>query len=117
MSIGALLAKSKHVVTFTRATLDETDMGTRDRTMNPLEPLDIQCWPQPISAHDLTEFAQRDITVTHKIYIGVDIDLREGDIANVDCEEEHIVRGVRDASAGLGTLFRVDVDRRKASGS
>ena len=69
----------------------------------------IAGWLQPASTFLINTYGQRQIVVTHKLYVATDPTAKPEDVITDPGGTKYIVKGVKN-QAGLGRLFRVDVE-------
>ncbi len=73
---------------------------------------DRECWRQPASDSEITEFEKRGISVTNKIYFVTDPEVDERDILVIDGVNYEVKSAADpDASVGLGVVYRVMVEK------
>ena len=76
--IPLLVAKAGHTVTLERPVISEDDLGGRDRAWSVISE-DLSCWVQPATAATREEYAERGITITHRVYFGASPAICMGD--------------------------------------
>lgn len=84
--------------------------GTKDSFT--LVAADVPCWRQLARESEITEYAKRGHSVTDRVYFLSDVAYEEDDIFEIDGESYEVVSRARpDASAGLGAVYRIMVNR------
>ena len=70
------------------------------------------CWHQQAGDSQVTEFAKRGITISGKVYFATDPALDESHVLVIDGQTYDVISfPEQDASAGLGVLWRIMVNR------
>lgn len=72
------------------------------------------CWRQPVSDSEKSDFEKRGIRITNKVYFTSDPELTEKHVLRFDDSGYNFdvkSASVPDASAGLGMVWRVMVER------
>lgn len=70
------------------------------------------CWHQQAGDSEVSEFQKRGITITGKVYFAADPALHEGHVLVIDGQTYDVTSyPEQDASAGLGIVWRVMVNR------
>lgn len=71
------------------------------------------CWHQQAGDSEVTEFAKRGITISGKVYFSSDPALDETHVLVIDGQTYEVMSyPEQDASAGLGVLWRCNVNRK-----
>ncbi len=116
----SLLDSMPHECTIQKLVKSSGDLGG-GRTVPAVEQTGVVCWEQSASASEIANYDKRGIRITRKVYFPVDPGITEqhqilitkrGGVA----VSSPLVLDVRSevepgASAGMGILFRVMVDR------
>lgn len=75
------------------------------------------CWHQQAGDSEVTEFAKRGIAITGKVYFTSDQALDETHVLMIGGQTYDVVsHPEEDASAGLGVVWRVMVNRKTTEG-
>lgn len=109
----SILDSLPHVCTVQRRDrqLDELG-GCRDV---PVTVSQLACWRQAAGDSDIARFMKRGMSITDKVYFTADPELDEGWLLVMDgLTYEVISRAEGDATAGMGILWRVMVNRTTA---
>lgn len=70
------------------------------------------CWHQQAGDSEINEFAKRGINITGKVYFVSDPGLNESHTITVNGQTYDVISSPeKDASAGLGVLWRINVNR------
>lgn len=70
------------------------------------------CWHQQAGDSEVTEFAKRGIKISGKVYFATNPALDESHVLVIDSQTYDVISfPEQDASAGLGVLWRVMVNR------
>jgi len=73
---------------------------------------DRACWRQQAGDSEVTEYAKRGINITNKVFFTSDPELDETHILEIGDYSYDVISGPHpDASAGLGVVWRVMVNR------
>ena len=84
--------------------------GTRDNYPTILFS-DRPCWRQGLSATEIELFQHRDMKVTHKVFFATDPGLDEGHVLVIGGDTMTVRSAAHpDSSAGLGVLWRIEVE-------
>jgi hypothetical protein len=111
MSIETLLSKPAATLTLERAGESAaTAQGDRTQAWSTLFS-GIPCWPQPANAGIRAAFGQRQIAVTHQIYVQTDLGCLEGDRITIG-STIYLVKGFINCS-GLNVLWRIEAEERR----
>ena len=71
------------------------------------------CWHQQAGDSEVTEFQKRGITISGKVYFASDPALNETHVLTIDGQTYEVTsHPEQDASAGLGVVWRVMVNRK-----
>jgi len=111
MSVESMIAKAGTTLKLERA--DEsaaTVQGDRTQIWATLFS-GIPCWAQPANSGIRAMFAQRQIAVTHQIYIQTDLGCLEGDRITIG-STIYLVKGFINCS-GLNVLWRIEAEERR----
>lgn len=108
-----LLDNYPHTITHNRPAHTQGTYGG-DRTTDTAQATDVECWIQNATEAEITEFAKRDIRVTHKMYMAPDdaSGILPGDQFVVTAGPSFVgqtlnYRSHSDKTAGLGLAARV----------
>ena len=77
-AVAAVVAKAGHAVDLMRSIETEDAIGGRNRVWNTITE-DIACWVQPASGSTMEWWAERGITITHRIYFATEPGAQIGD--------------------------------------
>lgn len=105
----SILDNLPHTATVKIRSRTRAAVGTRDSyaTVSTLS-----CWRQPAGEKEIEEFAKRGVSVTNKVYFTSDPGIDERHALEIG-GETYEVRSFSDpdASAGLGIVYKVFVER------
>lgn len=115
--VSSLLDNMPHTATAKRRTRTVDSIGGAVDTWTVLF-ADRACWRQQAGDSESDSYEQRGISVTNKVYFASDPGLDERDVLVVNGDTMEVVsRPRKDASAGLGVLWRVNVNQVSQTGS
>ncbi len=97
MSIESTIARAGHTISVQRKT--EATWTTVYSS--------VAAWVQPAMSQVVAEYGERELSVTHSIFVATAMTLREGDRV-VYGSGYYVIRGHRNVG-GLNKLWRVDV--------
>ena len=103
--IPTIIAVAGHTVTLERATTGVNDIGGRDRIWNTVT-AGIAAWVQPASPGVITQYDERDVTVTQSVFFSTDPGAVLGDRLLFGARYL-LVEGTKNA-AEVDKLWRVD---------
>jgi len=93
-----------------RARTSDSYGGSRDTYTTVFS--DRACWVQQAGDSEIEEFRKRGVNITNKIYFVVDPELTNEDVVEYDGDQYDVQSfPEKDASAGLGIVWRVMVNR------
>ena len=118
----SLLDNLPHKASITTRTVTTGDMGGERETFPTTAYKDEPCWVQSATAAEIEEWEKRGHAISHKVYFNRDLAMTHDNrieltaptrLAGLRLE----FRGVMDASAGLGVLYRCVAENKLGRGA
>ena len=104
-NIDWIISHGNDSVAIERPTTVTDDLGGRTKTFAAVSE-DVAAWVQPASTGTITQYAERDIEITHAVFFSEDPGVLLGD--RIVQESRYLlVAGIKNA-AEVGLLWRID---------